>query len=405
MTTSKLYIGHLSSRTEKRDLEELFERYGKVISVNVKPTGYAFVEFEDPRDADDAVKQLNGYELDGARIIVEWSRRSGGPGSGCFLCGGQGHWARECSDAREKGMDVRSGKCFRCGETGHLAKYCSRYSRSPPPYEGSDNNNNAGYNRSSRNRSRSSYRRSSSPYDYDYRRSPSPYGSTFYTSTLVPSSSGTISPPPLPPSNKNIKIIYNGPFSQAIKRLKVFSISSLVATFSITPLIFLVDSSIDLVPRIALATITTTTSLTSTLLINWCTSTYVKEIFYTPLSSPSSFESSPSSPTSTLSINNNNNEEIKDSILLQPNTPITFVTYNIFGNLRYTKVPIELLEPSLTRLFSTWKIKDDIPPISSPISINSKGKRVKLVKYFYLHLNLSLNEEMRKIVEKVGYVN
>ncbi|CAH1758615.1 19821_t:CDS:10 [Entrophospora sp. SA101] len=348
MTTSKLYIGHLSSRTEKRDLEELFERYGKVISVNVKPTGYAFVEFEDPRDADDAVKQLNGYELDGARIIVEWSRRSGGPGSGCFLCGGQGHWARECSDAREKGMDVRSGKCFRCGETGHLAKYCrggggdydrggqsSRYGRNRSSYShGSDNNNNAGYNRSSRNRSRSSYRRSSSPYDYDYRRSPSPYG--------------TISPPPLPPSNKNIKIIYNGPFSQAIKRLKVFSISSLVATFSITPLIFLVDSSIDLVPRIALATI--------------------------------------------------------NSILLQPNTPITFVTYNIFGNLRYTKVPIELLEPSLTRLFSTWKIKDDIPPISSPISINSKGKRVKLVKYFYLHLNLSLNEEMRKIVEKVGYL-
>ncbi|CAJ0768599.1 12611_t:CDS:2, partial [Entrophospora sp. SA101] len=45
-----------------------FERYGKVLGVDVKPMGYAFVEFEDPRDADDAVKQLNGYELDGARI-------------------------------------------------------------------------------------------------------------------------------------------------------------------------------------------------------------------------------------------------------------------------------------------------------------------------------------------------
>ncbi|CAG8510094.1 5069_t:CDS:2 [Paraglomus brasilianum] len=168
--------------------------------------GYAFVEFEDPRDADDAVKQLNGYELDGARIAVEWSRRSGGPGSGCFLCGGQGHWARECPEAREKGMDVRSGRCFRCGEPGHLAKYCrnddengrgrgpsghsSRYGRDRSPYGdrkryGDDYDRNRRYSRSpasykrshSRSRNRS---RSPSPYNskYDekYERSPSPYG-------------------------------------------------------------------------------------------------------------------------------------------------------------------------------------------------------------------------------------
>ncbi|CAG8435100.1 3054_t:CDS:2 [Scutellospora calospora] len=195
---------HLSTRTEKRDLEELFEKYGKVLSVDVKPMGYAFVEFEDPRDADDAVKQLNGVELDGARIAVEWSRRSGGPGSGCFLCGGQGHWARECPDAREKGMDVRSGRCFRCGELGHLAKYCRgggdydrrapspryrgrspyyggrsggyyddydryrRISRSPPAYGGSG----SGSYGPPRNRSRSpAFRRSQSPYGYnDYGR-------------------------------------------------------------------------------------------------------------------------------------------------------------------------------------------------------------------------------------------
>ncbi|KAG9305863.1 hypothetical protein G9A89_016515 [Geosiphon pyriformis] len=219
-TPSKLYIGHLSQRTEKRDLEELFERYGKVISVDVKPMGYAFVEFEDPRDADDAVKQLNGYELDGARIAVEWSRRSGGPGSGCFLCAGQGHWARECPEAREKGMDVRSGRCFRCGEIGHLAKYCrgegdydrrvssgSRYGRGRSPHHGrssyyddySDRDRYARrYSRSpqtygsysasgQRNRSRSPYysgKRSPSPYVYDNtyssKRSPSPYGRKRY---------------------------------------------------------------------------------------------------------------------------------------------------------------------------------------------------------------------------------
>ncbi|CAG8542153.1 10080_t:CDS:2 [Paraglomus occultum] len=172
--------------------------------------GYAFVEFEDPRDADDAVKQLNGYELDGARIAVEWSRRSGGPGSGCFLCSGQGHWARECPEAREKGMDVRSGRCFRCGEPGHLAKYCrgdgeysrgrgpsgrsSRYNRDRSPYDDrrrdyDDYDRHRRYSRSpsrspersyshSRNRSRSPFaRRTPSPYNNNYgKRSPSPYG-------------------------------------------------------------------------------------------------------------------------------------------------------------------------------------------------------------------------------------
>jgi arginine/serine-rich splicing factor 7 len=45
--------------------------------------------------------------------VVEISKRAGGEGSGCFLCGGTGHWARDCPDASERGMDVRSGKCFR----------------------------------------------------------------------------------------------------------------------------------------------------------------------------------------------------------------------------------------------------------------------------------------------------
>ncbi|KAG0221168.1 hypothetical protein BGX31_010124 [Mortierella sp. GBA43] len=115
-THSTVYVGHLSARTERRDVEELFEKYGRLVSVELKHGGFAFVEYEDPRDAEDSVNKLNGYELDGNRISVEWSRRSGGPGSGCFLCNQPGHWARECPEAREKGMDVKSGKCFKCGE-------------------------------------------------------------------------------------------------------------------------------------------------------------------------------------------------------------------------------------------------------------------------------------------------
>ncbi|KAF8979500.1 hypothetical protein BGZ46_005347 [Entomortierella lignicola] len=218
-THSTVYVGHLSVRTERRDVEELFEKYGRLVSVELKHGGFAFVEYEDPRDADDAVGKLNGYELDGNKISVEWSRRSGGPGSGCFLCNQTGHWARECPEAREKGMDVKSGKCFKCGEPGHLARFCrgqdmrrppySDYRRGPPPphrygrgrspvpYGGRDpydySYRGRGYSRSPDRgyggpsggyRQRSPYRpsgyrgRSPSPYyrDSGRGRSPSPYG-------------------------------------------------------------------------------------------------------------------------------------------------------------------------------------------------------------------------------------
>lgn len=43
------------SRTRERDLEYEFDRYGRIYRVDLK-NGFAFVEFEDSRDADDAVR-------------------------------------------------------------------------------------------------------------------------------------------------------------------------------------------------------------------------------------------------------------------------------------------------------------------------------------------------------------
>ncbi|KAG8473762.1 hypothetical protein CXB51_036010 [Gossypium anomalum] len=129
---TRLYVGHLSSRTRSRDLEDMFSRYGRVRDVDMK-RDYAFVEFSDPRDADDARYALNGRDLDGSRMIVEFAkgvpRGSGGardypgrgptPGSGrCFNCGIDGHWARDC-----KAGDWKN-KCYRCGERGHIERNC-----------------------------------------------------------------------------------------------------------------------------------------------------------------------------------------------------------------------------------------------------------------------------------------
>ena len=58
----KIYVGDLARDTTERDLERAFSYYGKLRSVWVarNPAGFGFVEFEDVRDADDAVRGLDG---------------------------------------------------------------------------------------------------------------------------------------------------------------------------------------------------------------------------------------------------------------------------------------------------------------------------------------------------------
>uniref|UniRef100_A0A915M879 RRM domain-containing protein n=1 Tax=Meloidogyne javanica TaxID=6303 RepID=A0A915M879_MELJA len=71
---SRVYIGNLSSRADERDIEDFFRGFGRIRAVMLK-NGFGFVDFDDSRDAEDAVYEQNGRELCGERVVVEISRR------------------------------------------------------------------------------------------------------------------------------------------------------------------------------------------------------------------------------------------------------------------------------------------------------------------------------------------
>jgi len=76
----RIYVGNLPPDIRTKDIEDLFYKYGKITFIDLKNQRgppFAFVEFEDPRDADDAVYAREGYDYDGYKLRVEFPRGSG----------------------------------------------------------------------------------------------------------------------------------------------------------------------------------------------------------------------------------------------------------------------------------------------------------------------------------------
>ena len=68
-SSQRVYVGNIGSDIRERDLEKFFKGFGKIGDIAVK-NGYGFVDFDDHRDADDAVHDLDGKDFRGSRYVV-----------------------------------------------------------------------------------------------------------------------------------------------------------------------------------------------------------------------------------------------------------------------------------------------------------------------------------------------
>lgn len=65
MSYQTLYVGNLPHNITEREVEDLYEEYGRIVDIDVRshPTGYCFVVFEYACDAQHAVHYRNGCNL------------------------------------------------------------------------------------------------------------------------------------------------------------------------------------------------------------------------------------------------------------------------------------------------------------------------------------------------------
>ena len=88
---TNIFVGNLSYQTTQEELHAAFSAYGNVERVSVvtdrdsgQPRGFAFVEMTEARDAENAIAQLNGAELNGRALNVNEARPKTSGGGGGF---------------------------------------------------------------------------------------------------------------------------------------------------------------------------------------------------------------------------------------------------------------------------------------------------------------------------------
>ena len=86
-----IFVGSLPFKLDEEELKSQFEKFGSVNSVKIitdkysgRSKGFGFVEMPNDEEAQAAIAQLNGTEIEGRSLVVNESRpkQEGGGGGG-----------------------------------------------------------------------------------------------------------------------------------------------------------------------------------------------------------------------------------------------------------------------------------------------------------------------------------
>jgi cold-inducible RNA-binding protein len=99
--SKKMYVGNMNYSTTEEKLNTLFGEFGEVVSVKIitepvtnRSRGFGFVEMANDEEADNAIKSINGKEVDGRMLKVNEARDKkddGGGRNNRFKKGGNHH--------------------------------------------------------------------------------------------------------------------------------------------------------------------------------------------------------------------------------------------------------------------------------------------------------------------------
>lgn len=88
---TNIFVGNLNYQTTQEELMQAFSQFGAVERVSIitdrdtgQPRGFAFVEMTDRREAENAIAQLNGQQLNGRAMNVNEARPKPQGGGGNF---------------------------------------------------------------------------------------------------------------------------------------------------------------------------------------------------------------------------------------------------------------------------------------------------------------------------------